>query len=428
MIRKNEALGERPFFENVDLWPAEPVIGRVETPAGAPAAGVEVLAYSKSGKPKVGEPFEYGSFARAKTDAEGHFRVPITTPGLGVFWILPKNHAPEMHEIPEEKRGDYGKFVLRDGATVKGQALDAQGKPIAGLFIEADRQRGSSPADELLGQLIVADAIERRAETDAEGRFTFDPLPPGTYRVQPVDYQHVEGKGLIRRPLPAVFAPQKLTLKEGETPEPLEIRATPHVVIEGRWLDSKGKPRGGWDVMIFGRIDGQSWHAQAHPSAEGEFSVKVPHGMEKTQLDISTNEHASMRRRVGKDDKLIPDRHLMLGTLDHDVKDLEIVRYDAPIVIAKVANKDGQPIKDLVLSGEYAEEKAEAGMRMILKNGIHSDVHFEKQDDGRYRTTQLTPDREVKITAHADGFKPETRAFKLPEGKTEEVTFVLEPE
>ena len=46
----------------------------------------------------------------------------------------------------------------------------------------------------------------------------------------------------IRRPLPGVFAPQKLTIKEGETPEPLEIRAAPHVVIEGHWVDSKGKP------------------------------------------------------------------------------------------------------------------------------------------------------------------------------------------
>ena len=67
------------------------------------------------------------------------------------------------------------------------------------------------------------------------------------------------------------------------------------------------------------------------------------------------------------------------------------------------------------------------GMRSVLKNGVHSDVHFEKQDDGRFRSDQLTPDREVNITAEADGFKPASRKFKLAEGKTEEITLVLEP-
>ena len=68
-----------------------------------------------------------------------------------------------------------------------GRVFDVQGKPLAGVFVEADRERGSGPEFEALNQLIVADAIRRTAETDAEGRFTFDPLPPGSYRVMPTD-------------------------------------------------------------------------------------------------------------------------------------------------------------------------------------------------------------------------------------------------
>ena len=41
--------------------------------------------------------------------------------------------------------------------------------------------------------------------------------------------------------MPAVFLPQRVTLKDGEKPEALEVRAVPHVVIEARYLDSKGK-------------------------------------------------------------------------------------------------------------------------------------------------------------------------------------------
>src|SRR5262249_32742939 len=156
-----------------------------------------------------------------------------------------------------------------------------------------------------------------------------------------------------RRPLPGVFAPQKVTIQEGDTPVSLEIRAAPHVVIEGGWIDSKGNPRGGWDLVISGQIDGQLWHTQGHPSADGKFSVKVPHGLERAQLDIMTNEHASARYRIGRGGKLGAGRHVMLETLDHDLKDLEIIRYDAPIVMVIATTKDGRALKDLVLSGEY---------------------------------------------------------------------------
>src|SRR5262249_27294182 len=67
MIRKNEKLGGRPFFENVDLRPGQAITGTVQTPEGQPAAGVKVMAYSVTDRRKSGE-FEYGSFADTRTD------------------------------------------------------------------------------------------------------------------------------------------------------------------------------------------------------------------------------------------------------------------------------------------------------------------------------------------------------------------------
>ena len=426
MIRKNEKLGERPFFESIELRPAEPILGRVETPGGAPAAGVEILAFSKSGRNKPGEPFEYGSFSRAKTDADGKFRVPVTTPGLAVFWILPKDYAPEMHAVPEGKRGDFGSFVLAKGVKIRGRAFDAEGKPIAGLFVQAERDRGAET--EALNELAVSDAIERSAETDADGRFAFDPLPAGKFTVKPIDYKIAQNpRSVIRRPLTAVFLPQSLTLIEGETPEPLEVRASPHVVIDGQWLDSQGKPKGGWDCFVNGRLDGKPWHTQGYPDANGKFSVKVPHGLEDAQVDLMTNEHHALRHRLGKDGTLSPSRQRMLGTLDHDVKDLQIIRYVAPTVVVKATAKDGTPVKDFEIGGKYEEETDGPLMQFVVKGGLESNISFNKQEDGRQRTSQLTPDRAIKITVSADGFQPSSRTFKLPEGKTEDATFVLEP-
>ncbi len=39
----------------------------------------------------------------------------------------------------------------------------------------------------------------------------------------------------------------------------------------------------------------------------------------------------------------------------------------------------------------------------------------------------MLPDKEVKVTISADGFVEASRNLTLPEGKTEEASFVLEP-
>ena len=89
--------------------------------------------------------------------------------------------------------------------------------------------------------------------------------------------------------------------------------------------------------------------------------MKVPHGLENVQLDISTNEHASARHRIGKDGPLIAGRTVKLGTLDHDVKGIEIVRYVAPIIVINATTKDGQQVKGFKATVEYTD--ARPGLR-----------------------------------------------------------------
>lgn len=427
MIRKNEKLGGRPFFENVELRPGKPIAGRVELPDGSPAKGVSILAYSRSGKLKVGEAIEYGSFSKAKTDATGNFKVNVTTPGLAVFWILPDDLAGELHGVPEGKRGDLGKFTLKPGVSLKGRVLDVQGKPIAGVFVNAERE-GDQETGEILGGLAVADAINRTAVTDADGSFRLAPLPAGHYHVLPGERSRDGSERHKVRPLPAVFSPRKVALKEGETPEPLEIRASPHVVIEAQWVDGQGKPTTGFSNHIFGRIDGGFWFGEAKVDQDGRSVALVPHGLENVQLNTMTNEHHAIRWRKAKGEPLSRSRTIMLGTLDHDVKGLEIVHYNAPIVIVKGEAKDGKPVSGLKVSAHYTqEEKQEMHGKLILNGGVQSDVNFEKQEDGRFRSEQLQPDLEFSVTAEADGFKPASHKLTIGEGKTEEITLVLEP-
>jgi hypothetical protein len=426
MIRKNEKIGGRPFFENVTLRAGREITGTVLTPDGKPAAGVKVLAYSVTNRRAEGR-FEYGSFADSTTDAAGKFALTVVTPGDCVFWILPTKYAPSAHGVKDNKRGDMGTFGLAEGIVLKGKALDAQGKPVAGIFVAADNQGGN----EALGNLPVADSIRRCALTDEKGEFELLPLPPGTYRVQPSEYNSEpsrDSRGATNRPLPAVFMGQRVKLTAGQKPEPVEVRAVPHVVVEAQYYDSKGKTRRGHAPFVSGQLDGQHWFAGAQADAQGKVTALAPHGLEYARLQLSTNEHSALRWRKTKDEPLSRAREIDLGTLDRDVKGIEIVRYEAPIVLVKVTTRDGAKPNDVGVAAVYPEENGVKEGRFIVKGGRHSDVTFEEQEDGRFRSEQMLPDEEVTVTAHAAGYKDGTAKVKLAEGTTKDVEIVLEKE
>jgi hypothetical protein len=428
MILKNETLGERPFYEDLQLSPGRAIEGLVKTTEGEPAAGVKVQAFSAPNPDRI---FDDGRWAETRTDVRGQFRLVLHPKGKAVFWILPQEYAPETHGLKDDRRGDLGTFTLDKGVRCGGRLLDAQGKPVGGVYVEADLQQERRGDDDAVPQ-GVADLKHRATLTADDGTFAFRPLPPGTYRVYPSargwDPSTREGAhDPQRRPLPAVFIAQEVTLKEGETPGPVEIRAVPHVVVEAQLYDSKGQKRSAHEITLAGHIDGGFWYAECQPTVDGAYRLLAPHGLEDAQIVLITNEHSALQFRASKDAPLRYGRNIRLGTLDHDVKGVEIVRYEAPILLINATTKDGRQVKGFKAAVDYTEPDPQRDGKYILKGGVHSDVLLEEQGDGRYRTSQLVPDREVAVTVTADGFAPASRKVTLPEGKVEEVTLVLEP-
>ena len=425
MIQKNEKMGGRPFFENVDLRAAKEITGRVETPDGKSAAGVKVLAYSNTDKQSG---FEYGSFADCKTDAEGRFRLWLVTPGPAVFWLLPEKYAPSTHVLQDSnKRGDLGRFTLQPGLIIKGKVLDTQGKPAAGVFVHADKRGGIENFN-----LPVADHIRRTALTDDKGEFTMAPLPPGKYEVLPEEHGYDPSRDDSRpqkRPLPGVFVRKPLTLKADEQPEPLEIRAVPHVVIEAQYYNSKGTPTRGHAGHMFGQMDKSSyWFGQAKIDNNGKMTLLAPHGLTQARLSLMTNEHGVLRHRTKKGEPLSTSREINLGTINDDVKGIEIIHYVAPILIVDAKDKDGKQVKDFKVKVSYPPgvRKLKPGESFV--NGVQGDVYMEKQEDNRWRTEQMLPDEEVEVTVSAKGYKSHTEKLKLAEGTSKDLAPVLEKE
>lgn len=428
MIRKNLANGEPPFYETIKLSAGEPITGTILQPDGKPAANIQVLVYSKPPSAEPGRSFQRGAFQFSQTDDAGNFRATVATPGDGVFWAFPKNYSPIAQRIGD-KRGNLGPIKLADGIRISGQVLDAKGNPVPNVAVNLRRDSDGEEADEFLNSNAVSGAIGTGAKTDAEGKFTLKPLPTGNYSARVGNAVRDQSVRHERRPdrLPVdhVFSPTELTISKDDPVERIVLRASPHIIVRGRFFNSKGKPRASHQQHLFGSINGKSFFANSNtPGKDGWFEFKVPHGAERVQVNLTTNEHSALRWRVSSDEELTYGRTIELGTLEADHTTLEVVRYEAPLLLLKAVDEDGKQVRGFVPNSKY-KVPSENQRRGQFISGAQGDIGFEEQPDGRWRSSQLLPDGEVTITLEKEGFTAEPQTVTLKESEERELIYVL---
>lgn len=425
MLLKNEKMNERPFFEDMRLPRGRAVEGTVKTPEGEPAAGVKVIVCTSPNFTNRGARVR---FLDTRTDDKGHFRLVIFPQARAILWLLPQDYVIQTQPIRQNQEGDLGTYVLNPGPKISGKLLDAEGNPVAGVYVEADFAFRPQPQEGKVPLIPdwIGDQNHRATVTNEDGSFEFRPLRPGKYTITPSEkgWDPSTREGAVdppRRPLPAVFLEAEVTIKRGEKPAPLEIRAIPHVVLEIQSRSSKGPRRGGPDLNLFGTRDGSSWHTDCEPSAQGTYRILVPKGMEDAQLSCITNEHTAVRFRMKKGAPLMEGHSFSLGKLTRDRKGMQIISYESPTLVISAKTEGGDRIKDLDPKVTYAEFEGKNVVR-------HNNVGVQNQGGGKYRTIQALPDRELDITIKKEGFKTAEKKLTLPEGKVEEVEFVLEKE
>ncbi|MBK7642860.1 MAG: carboxypeptidase regulatory-like domain-containing protein [Planctomycetes bacterium] len=216
-------------------------------------AYLQVWTFSKRGE---GEQRNF----HANTSADGSFDLVLG--GAGDYSVNvsgPSNSSSNQFQVKVSSDPRQTRDFELPGARIAGRVVDRKGKALAQVWLQmrADENvRGERPR------------VSGNVSTDTEGRFVFENIAPGTYKIefgganrgwgQAGQIGHTSASGLV--------------VEEGKSIEGLEIVAQPPCRVEGRVLGVDGQPLAG-AVVIAVDEKGQSltsWQRQT-TDATGNF-------------------------------------------------------------------------------------------------------------------------------------------------------------
>lgn len=231
--------------------------GRVTDERGNPIARADVFL---SAEEDFGAFFGAGERA-VVTGADGRFRFPDLPRGRRFeLMVTREGFAPASLPGLEARPGSPLRIELREGRTLAGRVVDADGEPVA----EASISLLETTQITLEGSGFSSGSMTRGvAKTGEDGRFVIADLEPGTVELQ------VDAPGHRRKRVPGLRIPE-----HGDAPA-VEIALDPGAAIEGRVLDAQGTPVR--DAMV--RAEGERNEegvlsfAGGHTDADGRYRL-----------------------------------------------------------------------------------------------------------------------------------------------------------
>ncbi|MEM9382382.1 MAG: carboxypeptidase-like regulatory domain-containing protein, partial [Planctomycetota bacterium] len=252
-----------------------------------------------------GAPVDGGTLLALNLDAEGLLGVdfkaaPIENDGRYEFEGL----APGEYQLTFEGRGrsvrgamlldvpDAGELrydvVLPDGS-IRGRVVDrTTGEPIPRARVTLtplDRLEGPG----LLAQMLAGEVGLERERTDGEGRFRFDRLAEGSYRIGVEQARRQVGESVVE------YAPMRartVDLGEDEDADVGDLELDPGVRVEGVVRDEAGAPIVGATVLASPKPLRRVRPRRAKSNGEGRFTL-TGLGPGAWQLSASSDEHAA---------------------------------------------------------------------------------------------------------------------------------------
>ena len=299
------------------------------------------------------------------------------------FWGA--DHQPARPE--DYAPADLGEIRLGPGLTLTGRVLDLAGKPIAGQPLGLTTRHNGWPSV---------------AVTNADGRFRFALLRPGSYEIHGEGPdEHLLGCPVARQGLDQnrVIRPIDVYLKAGVEPAPVELREAETVLIQvqiegareewppGVFPKSAVGGRGGGPFSQFGErvsvhgtlansagvdkpdfgpgmIDGSepsaktaynetppdtrygiSWDVSGRADAGGRVTLRAIKGLLHARLRVHYQGPGRLayKTRLGPGSPWRDTGEIRLNTLESDHRAIAVRGYRAATVVATIRTEGGEP-------------------------------------------------------------------------------------
>lgn len=320
---------------------------------GIPEASVSVRPNVAGGSMFV---FDAGGPGGELTDAEGRFEVTGQAPGAYQVTATHPLFSEGTARLTLEDRDGAIDVPLVQGGTIAGLVLSAQGAPLAGA--EVTLQNGSDGG----GLRFGFDG--QSALTDGAGRFRFEHLAAGRYRLS----------ASLRA---ESSTPIDVALNAGDVREDVRVTLDAGAVVKGVVSGVSESERGALMVMAQGA---QDYFASARTAADGTFEFSgVPAGTLTLRATAGDLVFGSSRTAVKE--LVVPEGRAEIAT--------EIVFQDGLSISGTVTRK-GVPVAGARVSAFMTGSGRQASARV--------------DESGAFRITGLEKGR-VNLVAFAESFE-----------------------
>jgi protocatechuate 3,4-dioxygenase beta subunit len=206
-----------------------------------------------------------------RTGADGRFRLePLKADKPVAVWADAAGFARQRREglhVFAGRDHDIGTITMLPGTCIRGRAVDAGGRPVAGARVKVEDYRF------ILGHTITSDQTVWSLKSDAEGRFLTAPLPAGDAHFL------ISSPGKVR-----TFVLRKA--EPGVEKADLgDVTLADEVPIRGSVIDQDGKPAPG--VEVYADYDHEN---AVKTDQDGRFTVKGA-GKDAKQLILRSNNY-----------------------------------------------------------------------------------------------------------------------------------------
>ncbi len=167
-----------------------------------------------------------GAFKIAQMDL-GEYRALVEKDGFAVFQAEPFKIEPDERTEPVPVRVRYEmQFAAEQDSKLAGRVLDSQGKPLALAAVD----------------LIRGPEYRFRTFTDSDGRFTFDQLAPGAYKLRAAPPAAGAGVATYFPSSIEESGAERIMIRGTAEIDGFRLRTAPVVHLRGLVVEEDGKP------------------------------------------------------------------------------------------------------------------------------------------------------------------------------------------